>query len=263
MFAKLVHRLKADLVPRNHSRTYKAALINASANGYSLVPSIDAYSMSDLNRVIALRHDVDLNDIKSNTSFFEIEREIGARATYYFRLNTVRSHLPLIKKLIDHGFEVGYHFEEAADFGKSRNIKSTKILTTYRAEIQNRFKANLKWFESITNVKVASVCSHGDWYNRRLGFTNHVYIDEPLLSELGIQFEAYQDKFFNRFDTYVSDTGGANSIWKNDVSLDAAIDLGKNSIYMLTHERTFFLDLKSTWESNRIVFGEQIKYKLS
>ena len=45
-------------------------------------------------------------------NFFNIEKEICPKATYYFRLSTLEKHVPLIENLKISDFKIGYHYEE-------------------------------------------------------------------------------------------------------------------------------------------------------
>ena len=69
---------------------------------------------------LILRHDVDIGDAAGNEAMLETEIRNGASATYYFRLSTAGVTRPCIRRMLAQGFQVGYHFEEAATVAKRR-----------------------------------------------------------------------------------------------------------------------------------------------
>lgn len=168
----------------------------------SLEEYYDKWTNGKLNGpVIALRHDVDGSDIRGNEMFFNLEKTCGARATYYFRLLFINKYSKFVDKLFQEGFSVGYHFEEPATFAKLKKLKSRQEVFEYRHEISELFNKNCDYFRLNVNSNLKSVCSHGDWINRKLGFANHELLDYSILEGCRIQFEAYNNALINSFRT--------------------------------------------------------------
>tara|TARA_B100001996_G_C18671849_1_gene597030 strand:- start:4135 stop:4923 length:789 start_codon:yes stop_codon:yes gene_type:complete len=255
------YRLKRDLISRNHFHHYKKNLSHLKNKNYNFYTLREVYSNPKYENMVGLRHDVDINDPVGNFMFYNIEKSIGAKSTFYFRLSTIKKHKKLIKNLIQDNFEVGYHFEEPASFMKKNKIKSLNELRKNKHEIQDHLSQNILKFENIINKKIDSICAHGDWINRVYNFTNSEFISQKFLDVNNIKFEAYDDKLKNLFDYYLTDTSSFNTIWKNDYSPINASDESYKKLYILTHERTFHLERKSSWESNIKTLYEKILFR--
>ncbi len=261
-------RLKADYLIRSRIGEYQSLLREARNRGYALLSLIEFYDQVKQGlvppdrRCLVLRHDVDVRNIRCTEAFYERELDQGGHATYYFRLSTAKVHERLIGNLLASGFEVGYHFEEPAALVKRRHLKSRDEVFSKRNEIQEMFRGNCQVFRKSYNQHLRSVCSHGDWINRRLGFENHELIDASLLTECGLSFEAYQDTFVRYFDIYVSDVTDPPAIWRDNYSLSEAFAAEKARIYLLTHERYWYPgplvytgeNLNRAWEGFRYHF---------
>jgi len=240
------HRLKADYLIGSRIGEYKKLLRTAREQNYLIWSLVEYYdylrsgATQSKFRCLALRHDVDVLNIRCTEKFYEMELDQGVHATYYFRLSTAKAHERLIENLLRDGFEVGYHFEEAAAVAKRRHLRSRDEVFSCRAGIAEMFRHNCQVFRNLYNPQFRSACSHGDWINRRLGFINHELIDANLLAECGLSFEAYQDTFQSRFDVYVSDIADPPARWKNNFSPYDAFAAKKRCIYLLTHERYWY-----------------------
>jgi len=95
---------------------------------------------------IILRHDVD--DKKLNSlRFARIQSEFGIKGSYYFRAVPQSWDDAVIKKIVDLGHEIGYHYES---------------LTTCNGNMEaayEDFKANLARLRKL--VPVSTICMHG------------------------------------------------------------------------------------------------------
>ncbi len=253
-------RLKSDLFKKDINEYEK--LLNALIiNRFQLVSLKNAFhKLPCLDLTAALRHDVDINDLRGNQLFFKIEQKLDAKATYYFRLCTVDKHSSFIKELLLAGFEVGYHFEEPANYMKKNQIKSLSELKNKKKLIQDLISKNIRKFEKKINNPVYSISSHGDWINRKYNFCNWEFIDDEFLKKNNLEFEAYQPSFLNNFDRYISDTGPLDQKWRNNIDIHKSLEYEDKSICMLTHERSFNTNLLAIWESNLIVLIEKITY---
>ena len=176
---------------------YKKLLESAIDAGYKLT-SYEDYIINGLNysKVFILRHDVDdLPDNSVNTA--QIENQLGAKGSYYFRIVKKSLHPDCIKKIKNLGHEIGYHYEDMAlnngDYKKS----------------YEHFNKKLNLFRTYYPVK--TICMHGSplskWDNRLL-WQKYNY------KELGIIGEPYFDIDFSKV-LYITDTGRQ---WNNKTS---------------------------------------------
>jgi hypothetical protein len=179
------------------------------------------------------RHDID-TDVKTAKKFFEIEKKYNVKATFYFRLSTL--DFEFMKEIEEYGSETSYHFEEIATYAKRNHIKSKDEIITHLDKIKEEFKQNFQMIESkMEGKKLQTVCSHGDFANRKLGIVNNMITrDLKLREELGIECETYDKDIMNSFDIYLSD--GAFSLDATAQDIIKMID-NKNRICMLTHPR--------------------------
>jgi hypothetical protein len=234
----VVLRLRADLSLSDRGVEYAALLRAARDGGYRILSLAELWDLttqdSDLTdqRYLAIRHDVDRRDVAGNRMFRQIERAHGAHATYYFRLWTAPSHRKLIRDLLTEGFEVGYHFEEAATVAKQRRLRDRDAVFAHRDEITDQFQRNCRTFRRNWNSGLQSASSHGEWINRRLGFSNFELLDDDLLADCALDFEAYQQRVMQRAEIYVSDVVP----WVDGYGLADALRDERSRIYLLTHE---------------------------
>jgi hypothetical protein len=152
--------------------------------------------------VCVWRIDVD-SDPRAAGRMFAVERELGIRTTYYFRLETM--DVPLIRDIAAHGSEVGYHFEEVATVAKRLGLRNESELSAHRTEIRDEFARNLIRFRDVTGVFPKTIASHGDFLNRKLGISSYWLLDQELMDEFEI-FAAVSDHWLMpRLRNYVID----------------------------------------------------------
>ncbi len=138
-------------------------------------------------RTCTLRFDVD-SDVETARAMFEVTRDIGAVATWYFRLATLDKHL--MGDMQAAGHEVGYHFEELATVAKRRGIRRGSDLDRHLPEMRDDFCRNLETrYFPIAGSMPRTVASHGDFANRFLGQTNSCLINENIRQRYGIVAE--------------------------------------------------------------------------
>jgi hypothetical protein len=219
-------------------------------------------SVEERPRLVALRHDVDIADVQGNRAFHQLELAAGARSTYYFRWTTARAHERLIDRLVADGFEVGYHYEEAATVAKRRGLTSEASVEAHRDEIADLMRWRTAEFRRRWNPALASASSHGDWINRRLGFSNDQLVDADLLADCGIAFEAYGDAILGRADVYVSDVAPCPAAWRDDYGLEAAIADGHRWICILTHERRWHVGRAARLDADVRRAADEVGYRL-
>ncbi len=178
---------------------YKGLLQSAIDGGYTLTSYEDYIANKDrYKRIFILRHDVDrLPENSLRTA--QLQKELGVKGTYYFRIVKKSFHPRVIEKIAALGHEIGYHYEDVAlqhgDFEKAFQ----------------KFREHLALIKKYYPVK--TICMHGSplskWDNRLL-WTKYNYRD------LGIIGEPYLDIDFNKV-LYITDTGRS---WnKSEVSI--------------------------------------------
>jgi hypothetical protein len=240
-------RIRLDYGLRDRRAEYVELLHAALEAGYELISLAEFHArvpaggnsagVNSNRRLLVLRHDVDIRDVTGNEAFFAVERAVGARSTFYFRRSTAGVHARMIPLLLDEGFEVGYHFEEAAALAKRDGLRSRTDVLRRRQEIEESFRRNCSAFRHRWNPHLESVAAHGDWINRRLAFTNHEFVSRALLAECGLRFEAYGDDIMGGADVYLSDVARSPLRWAAGYGLADALRDARGPIYLLTHER--------------------------
>jgi len=170
-------------------KIYRQLLQSAMDAGYQTV-SFEDYQAgkSVAEKVLILRHDVDRLPGQS-LQMAELENELGAKGTYYFRVARESFNPAIIQKIAALGHEIGYHYEDVA-------LEKGNLEKAF-----DEFKIHLDEFRKYYPVK--TICMHGSplskWDNRLL-WTRHEY------RNLGITGEPYVDVDFNKV-FYISDTG--------------------------------------------------------
>jgi len=178
---------------------YKALILAFKNAKYNFM-TMEQFMMSSDHekRTIVLRHDVDEKPYNA-LKIAKAEHELDIKATYYFRIVKISNSPEIIRKIVDLGHEIGYHYEDLAtqngDFEKA--IKA--------------FAENLKYFRQFYSVQ--TVCMHGssmsDYDNRELWgkyrLKDFSLIGEPYLS---IDY----DKVFYMTDTGMCWDGGKYSV---------------------------------------------------
>jgi len=116
---KIFERIYADFLMPKKFDEYKNILEYGIKEGYKFMSVLDYYknyyNKNTNTKIIILKHDID-SDLRGTKNFFEIEKELNVKATYYFRLSTIDYNL--MDKIIEYGSEVGYHYEELATYSK-------------------------------------------------------------------------------------------------------------------------------------------------
>ncbi len=237
----LSHRIRKDYLFSPRHEEYRRILEVARDQGYRGMALGETFSASregPQQRVLALRHDVDTPNRKGVRLFLDLEKELGATATYYFRLKTL-GMADLVREIMEYGSEVGYHFEEPATVAKQQRITSAQELlqTENRKHIDEMMERNIRHVNAQLGLPIRSMCSHSDFYNRRLGFENHAFLSARLRQQFNIRFEAYDRSFLGLFDCYCSDATEHLLLWCDNKSPVKAMLEGAPSVLALTHPR--------------------------
>ena len=109
-------------------RMYTELLINLRREGYDF-QRVEDYIKNPLDRVVMLRHDVDLRNYAA-LRLAKAEAKLGIKSTYYFRIVKQSYNPRVIQQIVDMGHEIGYHYEDLAmhsgDYGTPRTLKGIK-----------------------------------------------------------------------------------------------------------------------------------------
>ncbi len=260
-------RLRADYLEGDRPQEYEASLRALVDAGYELVPLGEFQARTrdgDTARTLAaLRHDVDIGDVAGNEMFLAMERSVGARSTFYFRLSTAPAHARLIGRLHDAGHEVGYHYEEGATLAKRLGLRSREQVFAHRGEIERTFIANCAQFRSAWSPALASAAAHGDWLNRRLGFTNNELIGPAALAEADLRFEAYGIEVTGQADVYLSDVADPPERWANGYAIADAVRDRRGPLYILTHERRWHTSWRAQAAADLDRMADAVRYRRS
>lgn len=163
-------------------------LLNALIKEKYNFQTFNDYLKTPKERVIILRHDVDLLPYNS-LDFAKIQAKMNIQGTYYFRAVPESWDDNVIKTIHSLGHEIGYHYES---------------LTTCKGNMVKAFedfKLNLEKLRQI--APVTTICMHGSpmsKYDSKQLWENYSY------RELDIIGEPYFDVDFNKF-IYLTDTG--------------------------------------------------------
>ena len=163
-------------------------LLNSMKNaGYSFQTYKD-FMESPKDKVIILRHDVDLNP-KNSLLFATIQHELGINGVYYFRAVKESWNEDIIKRISSLGHEIGYHYENITTTNGNLNLAIKD------------FENNLALLRKL--APVSTICMHGSplskYDSKDLWKTNDYKAH-------GIIAEPYFDTDFNQV-FYLTDTG--------------------------------------------------------
>jgi len=126
-------------------KKYKELLQSLINQKYTF-QTFEEYIKSPNDKVIILRHDVDLLP-QNSLNFAKIQNQFGVKGTYYFRAVPESWNESIIKEIAGLNHEIGYHYE---------------CLTTCRGNLEKGikdFKKNLLALRKL--APVSTICMHG------------------------------------------------------------------------------------------------------
>ena len=177
--------------------SYSLLLKTLLNQGFSF-QTFEEFITDPKQKVVVLRHDVD--KIPENAVIMaDLENKLGIKASYHFRIAKESNDVECIKKIVQLGHEVGYHYERQQATGERRQglKKESESLTMNFST----FKKNLEYFRHFYPVKVISM--HGNpksKYDSRDLWKRFSYRDS------GIVCEPYFDIDYSKV-LYLTDTG--------------------------------------------------------
>ena len=167
---------------------YRQLVMQLKDSGYTFITYADYCSGHRPKRFVILRHDVDLKP-QNSLAVAKDEKDLGAKATYYFRAVPESWDDSIIHQISQLNHEVGYHYES---------------LTTCKGDVKqayNDFKMNLERLRKL--VTVSTICMHG---SPRSPYDSKDIWKTYDYKELGIIGEPYLNTDFSQM-FYLTDTG--------------------------------------------------------
>lgn len=224
---------------------------------YAEAFAVEAPEQGD--RVFVLRHDIDTDPITAG-KMADIEASLGIQATFYLRRKTFTQ--ALLDRLSATGMDIGYHYEEVADFIKANRITDPQKVWEALPQIQQHFLENLSELRRRFNLPLVTAASHGDWANRRLKINNHVLLADPVFrAKAEITLEAYDETFYRGLGFRSSDSD-LPRLWR-PASPRQAIQNGLSPIYVLLHPRQWNASPRFNIPENALRIGEALRYRIT
>jgi hypothetical protein len=168
---------------------YKNLVSELLKRGYA-VQTFEDFIRKPKERVVVLRHDVDRR-AENAIWLGKIEKNLGVKATYYFRIVPESNQKDIIREIVDMGHEIGYHYE---DLGLCRG----DFEKAYESYLKN-----LSYFR--TFYPVSTICMHGSPESKidnRSIWNRFNYKQDGIIAEP--YFDVNYDEVF-----YITDTGRA------------------------------------------------------
>lgn len=195
--------------------TYSQLLQQLILGGYTFQTCQD-FIIESQDRVVILRHDIDKMP-QNSLAFARVERELGVRASYYFRSVPQSFQPEIIREIVALGHEIGYHYEDL-------DLCKGDVDEAYKS-----FRKNLARLRKLAPVITA--CMHGSPLSKH---DNRDLWKKYDYKELGIIGEPYFDIDYNKV-FYLTDTGRS---WN---SADASIRDKVNSSFSIKIKNTAHL----------------------
>ncbi len=259
---KIKNRLYNDFFRPSKEKEYEIILNAARDCGYEFhtvlsFEDVIVRGIDSSKKYLILRRDIDTADSKILRKMLNLEKKYGARATYYFRWNTI--DVPLMQDIAEAGGEASYHFEEIATYCYKHRIRTKEKMLKHIEEIKDLFIVQFSKFKKKTGQPCLTIASHGDYVNTKFKYQNKELIDERVRKVCGIMREAYDSEHMNLLTCRVADQAEMERFTPKAI---AAIERGEPVIELLTHPRQWnspvWINLKE--EINR--FCKQIYMRL-
>lgn len=241
---------------------YRTLLETLQTKGYQLISYRDYVMTScrDDEKFVILRHDVDAKP-ENSLKTAQIEKSLGAKATYYFRVGKESNNPEVIRAIVALGHEIGYHYEDMSLCGGDID------------KAYDHFQTWLDYFRQYYAVE--TICMHGaptsKWDGKdlwkkydykALGIIGEPYMDTDFsdvfyLTDTGRCWDGYKVSVRDKIPEFQDEWTKAGLTWHTTSQLMAAIEQGRlpKHVMMTTHPQRW-TNQKGAW------FKEAIKQKL-
>ena len=232
---------------------YRALLETLQAKGYRLISYAD-YRKSKIDnrksKFVILRHDVDAKPLNSLKTA-QIERAIGAKATYYFRVGKESNQPEIIRAIAKLGHEIGYHYED---------------MSLCNGDIDQAWSHFQTWLDYFRQYyAVETVCMHGAptskydskdlWKKydyKTLNIIGEPYFDTDFsdvfyLTDTGRCWDGYKVSVRDKIPEYQDQWTKAGLTWHTTSQLIQAIEQGTMPAHVMitTHPQRWTNDSKA------------------
>lgn len=250
-------RIYNDFFRPSKEDEYEKILIAAKKNGYEFhtvlsFEDVIRNGTQDGKKYLILRRDIDTADFDILRKMLSLEKEYGARATYYFRWKTI--NVKLMQEIAEAGGEASYHFEEMATYCYKHHIRSKELMLENIEDIRDLFIEQYEAFKKKTGQPCYTIASHGDYVNTKFNIQNFELINDRVRKTCSIQREAYDPEHMNMLTFRLADQVEMEHFTEKAI---AAIERGEPVLELLTHPRQWnspvWLNFKV--ELNRIYKG--------
>lgn len=230
-------RLYNDFFRPSKEGEYERILSIAREKGYEFhtmlsFEKVIGEGRREKKKYIILRRDIDTADFKILRKMLELEKKYGARATYYFRWNTI--NVQLMKDIAEAGGEASYHFEEIATYCLKHRIRTKEVMWQHIEDIRNIFIRQYAKFKEKTGQPCQTIASHGDYVNSKFQVQNTELINERVRNACDIRREAYDAAHMNMLTCRIADQKEMELFTEKAI---AAIERGEPVLELLTHPR--------------------------
>ena len=221
---------------------YRTLLETLQAKGYQLISYRDyvVTSCRKDEKFVILRHDVDAKP-ENSLKTAQIEKSLGAKATYYFRVGKESNNPEIIRAIVALGHEIGYHYEDMSLCG---------------GDIDKAYDHFTTWLEYFRQYyAVETICMHGaptsKWDGKdlwkkydykALGIIGEPYMDTDFsdvfyLTDTGRCWDGYKVSVRDKIPEFQDEWTKAGLTWHTTSQLMAAIEQGRlpKHVMMTTH----------------------------
>lgn len=235
--SKIKDRIYNDFFRPSKETEYEKILAAAQEAGYEFhtmlsFEKVIANGVEEGKKYLVLRRDIDTADFKILEKMLRLEIKYNARASYYFRWNTL--NVQLMKRIAMCGGEASYHYEEVATYAYRHRLRSADTVKSNMESIRALFVENLKRFRKVTGLPCVTVASHGDYVNTKLQLQSKELMCDNIRQECGILREAYDKEHFDLLTCRIADQVEVNNFTNKALE---AIKRGEPVLELLTHPR--------------------------
>ena len=221
---------------------YRTLLETLQAKGYQLISYRD-YVMTSCRKdekFVILRHDVDAKP-ENSLKTAQIEKSLGAKSTYYFRVGKESNTPEVIRAIVALGHEIGYHYED---------------MSLCSGDVDNAYDHFTTWLDYFRQYyAVETICMHGSptskwdgkdlWKKydyKALGIIGEPYMDTDFsdvfyLTDTGRCWDGYKVSVRDKIPGHQDEWTKAGLTWHTTPQLIAAIEQGRlpEHVMMTTH----------------------------